>query len=554
MDAGGIPPEARAAFAAVLRSAQRQRLSDADPAPALARPLSQVASAETTAACAADGSDASGEEAQHIPEGQEGANVAQPPGARRRERVPDEPTMAAALALPALPPALIEEAASSQPAPEPTEASAGDGMTVTAVSPTGATLPPVAMAASGVAANAPPSTEGVAETLTSPGGTSHEARRQAPATSDILAAADRESNLAVAAPVASALLRVEDGTAEDTPPLGELDPQATITTPVARREPVPSAPAAAQRPDGPDEVEGLAQAGAEVAPTGEHAAPPAAGAEGNGLARAVADGSASKLGGAVHQDGTISPDDGTISSDVEVAVSDGFSPIQETLTPSGRAQSGPDGALTAGDQPVTRPAASTEAGPSTAHAVKTEQPARRQQGEPAEGAPEALPGSARATVMQWLHGSKRVDEGQALQQAQRMVVSSLADDIRRLTFVGQDRALLQLQPPELGKLSIHLSMHEGGLSVEMTVETEAVKAIVESTLDQLQSALAQHGLATTDIFVGVGQNTDRDPEAWQARSGREPWAPAGGSRHAEAALPPTETPIVAFGSTVDYRI
>ena len=97
-------------------------------------------------------------------------------------------------------------------------------------------------------------------------------------------------------------------------------------------------------------------------------------------------------------------------------------------------------------------------------------------------------------------------------------------------------------------------MQNGGLSVEMVVETEAVKAIVESTLGQLQSALAQHGLATAGVFVQVGQSAHRDSEEWQARRGREPrGAPAAAGRIEGSAPPPGARPM-GFGSTVDYRI
>lgn len=183
-----------------------------------------------------------------------------------------------------------------------------------------------------------------------------------------------------------------------------------------------------------------------------------------------------------------------------------------------------------------------------------EPPADSRQSAPAKGAPEFLPEAARATVVQWLHGAESVDEGRALQGAQRILVENLAEDIHRLTFVGQSRAVLQLQPPDLGKLSIHLTMQEGGLAVEMVVESEAVKAIVESTLGQLQSALAQHGLATAGVFVQVGEGAQRDAETWQAPRGREPRHAPRAVGRLEDAPPPPGGRIVGYGSTVDYRI
>jgi flagellar hook-length control protein FliK len=620
VEAGATPPEVRAVFAAVLRCTQRQQLlSGAAPGQALVQVPSQAVSAEAIAALAVKEGDPSGEEAQHIQEGQDGANAAQRSKARRGARAPDEPVMTAATtALPPVPPALMQEAASSEPAPEPIEASVGNGMTVTAVSPSSATHSPAMTVASGAVGDMPPATEAVAslpreapaaEISVPPARGSHEAPRRVPAKYDVPAAADREASRTVAAhapatmaasravgdrplvPEAIASLPREAPTAETSVPPAqgshaaprrvpaksdvpaapdreasqtaaapansdlptaegrktggtatapESAPQVAATAP-ARRESAPAVRAAAAHPDELREAERLTPDNAETASTGEPAAEPATGTGVEGLALA-------RAGGDVRHDANVSPA-------IEGEAGEGLPPARGAQQPSARVQGASEAARPPQDETPTRPAPAAAAGPSTTHDhVETERPGRRQQGVPAEGAPEVLPGSARATVVQWLHGSERVDEGQALQQAQRMVVSNLVDDIRRLTFMGQDRALLQLQPPELGKLSIHLNMQDGGLSVEMVVETEAVKAIVESTLDQLQSALAQHGLATTGVFVGVGQSAHRDPEAWQARRGREARAGPEGPRRIEAALLPPQAQSVGFGSTVDYRI
>jgi len=198
------------------------------------------------------------------------------------------------------------------------------------------------------------------------------------------------------------------------------------------------------------------------------------------------------------------------------------------------------------------PGRPTQAPSATRQPAET-RPDRHQQAVPAEGDPAVLPASVRGLLVHWLPASERVDETRALEQAQRLLASNLADDIRRLTFQGQERAFLQLQPPELGKVSIRLDVHEGGLSVEMTVETEAVRAVVASTLGQLQTALAQHGLTTSYVYVGVGQNAHRDPEAWQARGGREVRQTSAAPAPLVADAP-SQGRAVGFGSTVDYRI
>jgi len=514
--------EDRVAFAAALRqSFGAGALQSAPPGtrgkrPAEARLVEKVTPDEGEARCADQGA--------------EGTSSAQRPKKGGSARAPDE---TAALAVPApvaMPLDLLEGATTREAAPEPRRVGAKDDLTVMALAPsdatraTRATVPSatvptaqneaVAMDGAGTPAAAPLSAS------PDPRGGTTQAESLAPETTT---ASQEEAPVVSGSEATGVPVDRVDRQERPSPTGHAVPPRATLqvddrprSASVADRTP-PAAPAPAD-PHRQETVD-------ETAPIDLPTDAAKSGADRPEAARAAV-----RQGGARAEQGDPSA---------------GHAPSGAAMPTKGAP---PRAAPVEQASPQARPV-SAGAGDSN-----VERPGRRQHGTPAAGAPEILPGDAHATVVHWLHGSERVDDVQAQRQVQHILVSNLAEDIHRLTFVGQSRAILQLQPPDLGKLSIHLTMQEGGLAVEMVVETEAIRAIVESTLDQLQTALAQHGLATAGVFVQVGESAHRDGEEWQARRSREPRGVPAAAGRADGATPAAQGRHLGYDSTVDYRI
>ncbi|HHX64373.1 MAG TPA: flagellar hook-length control protein FliK [Chloroflexi bacterium] len=101
--------------------------------------------------------------------------------------------------------------------------------------------------------------------------------------------------------------------------------------------------------------------------------------------------------------------------------------------------------------------------------------------------------------------------GRAERAASRPVIPALeaaphlAREIKQLTLLGRDRAVMQLDPPELGRLDVRLSVSDSQVTLEMTVASDAVRAILESGRSQLDMELAQHGLQTMSLSIQVDQ-------------------------------------------------
>jgi hypothetical protein len=104
------------------------------------------------------------------------------------------------------------------------------------------------------------------------------------------------------------------------------------------------------------------------------------------------------------------------------------------------------------------------------------------------------------------------------------VAPQLAHEVKRLTLLGSDRAVLQLEPPELGRLDIRLALTDSRVSLHVTVASDAVRAILEAGRSQLEMELAQHGLQSTGLSIQVDQQGGREgSQESPGRGAATPW-------------------------------
>ena len=136
------------------------------------------------------------------------------------------------------------------------------------------------------------------------------------------------------------------------------------------------------------------------------------------------------------------------------------------------------------------------------------------------------------------------------------VAARMAKVISRLVLVDENRAVLQLHPPELGRMSIRVTMAGGRVAVEMLVQDQAVKALVEAQLDQLCEALAGQGLRTAALSVQVGQHAQQGVWSWLPRQGNRRARPSrsGPVRVGAAHLGLANAILAAQDCTIDYWI
>ncbi|MCZ6697343.1 MAG: flagellar hook-length control protein FliK [Planctomycetota bacterium] len=91
---------------------------------------------------------------------------------------------------------------------------------------------------------------------------------------------------------------------------------------------------------------------------------------------------------------------------------------------------------------------------------------------------------------------------------------------------GQSRATLQLNPPELGRLTIQVRMQQQAMELHVQVDRADVGRLIESRMGELRDALSVHGIRVerTDVVVRSDASSDANPQR------QEGHAPTGGEQ------------------------
>ena len=70
--------------------------------------------------------------------------------------------------------------------------------------------------------------------------------------------------------------------------------------------------------------------------------------------------------------------------------------------------------------------------------------------------------------------------------------------------MGKSEAVLQLEPPELGKIKIDLSMEDGRLHARIVAEGHDSKALIEAHLPELRQALLAGKIEVAEVRISQG--------------------------------------------------
>ena len=88
---------------------------------------------------------------------------------------------------------------------------------------------------------------------------------------------------------------------------------------------------------------------------------------------------------------------------------------------------------------------------------------------------------------------------------------------------GEQTGKLIIQPPELGKIDINLTIKDGHIQANLSAENYAVKQIIETNLNQLKQQLTDQGLIVEQFNVSVGsqhrQFQEDNNRAWSGGNG-----------------------------------
>jgi flagellar hook-length control protein FliK len=86
----------------------------------------------------------------------------------------------------------------------------------------------------------------------------------------------------------------------------------------------------------------------------------------------------------------------------------------------------------------------------------------------------------------------------------RPLVDRLAEEISSHLRIGKNEAVLQLDPPELGRIKIDLRMEDGRLHARIVAEGQDSKALIEAHLPDLRQALVAGKIEVADVRISQG--------------------------------------------------
>lgn len=84
---------------------------------------------------------------------------------------------------------------------------------------------------------------------------------------------------------------------------------------------------------------------------------------------------------------------------------------------------------------------------------------------------------------------------------------------------GEQNGRILINPPELGRLDLDLTLKNGHLFANLSAETSIVKGIIEANLSQLKQQLTDQGLTVDkfEVMVGLDDKGSRKEDMWAGR-------------------------------------
>lgn len=91
------------------------------------------------------------------------------------------------------------------------------------------------------------------------------------------------------------------------------------------------------------------------------------------------------------------------------------------------------------------------------------------------------------------------------------VVQQISTKVAGLIDLNENKMTMRLDPPELGKVHLEIEFKPGELKVQMVVESQTVKDLLESSVSQLRDSLEKQQIKIDGLEVSVNQEELNNP-------------------------------------------
>lgn len=102
-------------------------------------------------------------------------------------------------------------------------------------------------------------------------------------------------------------------------------------------------------------------------------------------------------------------------------------------------------------------------------------------------------------------------------QEQIDVLKQITEKVDVNILEDKSEMLIKLKPDNLGKVTMQISVENGNISAKFLAESQKVKEILESNMQELKDQLAKQGMAVQEMSVSVG-NDNRERQMFEGRN------------------------------------
>jgi len=95
-------------------------------------------------------------------------------------------------------------------------------------------------------------------------------------------------------------------------------------------------------------------------------------------------------------------------------------------------------------------------------------------------------------------------------QEQIDIIKQVSEKVDVNLFEDKSEMIIKLKPDHLGKVTVEIAVENGSITAKFLAESQKVKEILESNMQDLKDHLAKQGMVVQDLSVSVG-NDNRGP-------------------------------------------
>ncbi|MEN2985190.1 MAG: flagellar hook-length control protein FliK [Thermodesulfovibrionaceae bacterium] len=93
-------------------------------------------------------------------------------------------------------------------------------------------------------------------------------------------------------------------------------------------------------------------------------------------------------------------------------------------------------------------------------------------------------------------------------------INEISDIIAKAVFNSKNTVTLQLQPPELGRILIKLTLNNSGIKADVKVENPQIREVLAGLIPEIRNNLQSSGIKVSDFLLEIMKDHTEYPESY----------------------------------------